>query len=112
LPSLRRSVVYVHITDVVIDHAGFRDPVVQGPKVDRNLRLLELELAEKPEDTFVLYNLGAVKLTQGQSAEALELFRRSLAHAQPGDNLVRKLHALVTRGHQQLGQRTEALASG
>jgi glycosyltransferase involved in cell wall biosynthesis/Flp pilus assembly protein TadD len=111
LLAVRRSGGDVRHTDIVIDHAGFSDAVTQGPKVDRNLLLLELELAEHPDDAFVLYNLGAVKITQGQATEALELFRRSLMHSQPGDVLVRKLHALIVRAHSELGQATEALAA-
>jgi glycosyltransferase involved in cell wall biosynthesis len=111
LLSARRSGADVCHTDIVIDHAGFSEAVTQRPKVDRNLRLLELELAEHPDDAFVLYNLGAVKITQGHAAEALELFRRSLAHSQPGDVLVRKLHALIVRAHGELGQASEALAA-
>ncbi len=93
----------------MIDHVGFSEAGVQGPKVDRNLRLLELERAEQPNDSFILYNLGAVRLTQSQSAEALDLFRGSLRNAQPNDVLVRKLHSLIARAHYQLGQKAEAL---
>jgi glycosyltransferase involved in cell wall biosynthesis len=111
LLAVRQSGGDVRFTDIVIDHAGFCEPEVQGPKVDRNLRLLELELGEHPDDSFVLYNLGAVKLTQGRTDEALKLLRKSLANARPGDVLIRKLHALVTRAHLDLGQQGEALAA-
>jgi len=111
LLAVRRSGGDVRLTDIVIDHAGFNDAEVQGPKVDRNLRLLELELAEHPNDAFVLYNLGAVRLTQGQSAEALDLLHRSLKHSEPSNGLVRKLHALIARANHQLGQKAEALTA-
>jgi glycosyltransferase involved in cell wall biosynthesis/Tfp pilus assembly protein PilF len=111
LLSVRRSGGDVRHTGIVIDHVGFSEPATQGPKVDRNLRLLEMELAERPNDSFVLFNLGAVKLTQGMAAEALGLFRRSLACAKPGDVLVRKLHALITRAYTEMGQPDQALAA-
>jgi glycosyltransferase involved in cell wall biosynthesis/predicted Zn-dependent protease len=109
LLAVRRTGGDLRPTGIVIDHVGFIEPAVQGPKVERNLRLLRLELAERPNDPFVLYNLGAVALTQGQTEEALRFLRRSLEHSQPGDTLVRKLYALLARGHQQLGQQDEAL---
>jgi glycosyltransferase involved in cell wall biosynthesis/Tfp pilus assembly protein PilF len=109
LLAVRRTGGELRRTDIVIDHVGFADLALQGPKVERNLRLLQLELAERPNDPFILYNLGAVALTQGQTAEALRFLRSSLEHSQPGDTLVRKLYALLTRGHQQLGQQEEAL---
>jgi glycosyltransferase involved in cell wall biosynthesis/predicted Zn-dependent protease len=111
LPAIRRAGGDIVVTDIVIEHTGFRDPAIQGPKVDRNLRLLELELADRPGDAFVLYNLGSVKMTQGHGAEALEYFGRSLANLAPSDHLARKLHALRARTLQQLGRRDEVLAA-
>ncbi|HYV38483.1 MAG TPA: glycosyltransferase [Gemmataceae bacterium] len=99
------------LTDIVIDHAGYSDPPVQGSKVDRNRRLLELELKEHPDDAFVLYNLGAVRLTQERCMEALELFQRSLNQSQPDNALVRKLYALMTRAHHKLGCKDEAMTA-
>jgi glycosyltransferase involved in cell wall biosynthesis/Tfp pilus assembly protein PilF len=111
LPAIRRAGGDVCVTDIVIDHTGFRESAIQGPKVDRNLRLLEIELAERPGDAFVLFNIGSIRMTQGRGEEALNYFRRSLAHSQPSDNLVRKLYALIARTHHQLRQWDEALAA-
>jgi hypothetical protein len=79
--------------------------------VERNLRLLRMEIEEHPDDAFVLYNLGAVLLTQNQAAEGLVHLRRSLERSQRGDNLVPKLHALITRCHHQLGEKEQALGA-
>src|SRR5205823_4036014 len=75
LPGLRELGAAVGQTNVVIEHVGFAEPALQGPKVDRNWRLLQLELKEHPDDTFVLYNLGAVAMTQGRLEEALGYFQ-------------------------------------
>jgi tetratricopeptide (TPR) repeat protein len=111
LPAVRRHGGEVVPTDVVIEHAGFADPAVQGPKVDRNLRLLELELAEHPDDPFVLYNLGAVALTSGHHDKALDYLRRSQDRSRPGDSIARKLHALMARAHYEAGRPDDALAA-
>src|SRR5262249_28293850 len=103
LPGLRRFGADVRRTGIIIEHAGFADPATQGPKVERNLRLLRQELAERPEDPFVLYNLGAVALTQGQTAEALGLLERSLRGLSSGDSLEHKVYVLLIRGHQEMG---------
>src|SRR5262249_34325222 len=92
-----------------LEHFGFHDPAVQGAKVERNLRLLRLEAAERPDDTFVLFNLASVHLGSGRPAEALPLLRRYLALSPPGDTVLNKVHALVGRAHHQLGQPAEAL---
>jgi glycosyltransferase involved in cell wall biosynthesis len=110
LLSLRAFGTQVQQTDIIIEHVGFAEAALQGAKVDRNLRLLELELAEHPDDTFVLYNLGAVAMTQGRTGEALGYFEQCIDKAEPGDNLLPKVHALVTRCRQQEGRRDLALA--
>ena len=105
LLSVRRSGGDVSLTDIVIDHVGFSDPQTQGPKVEHSLHCLELELKEHPEDSFVLYNLGAVRLTQGQNALAIELFRRSMALRDLATlfsaNFTRSWFALITKWVKQ-----------
>jgi len=110
LPSRRQHGAVMHSTDIVITHRGYADPPVQPPKLERNLRLLKLALAETPDDPFVLYNLGALYLTQGNVPEALILLRRGLEWSHPRDNLVPKLHFLITCALHQLGEREQALA--
>lgn len=110
LPSLRQHGAEVRPTDIVIDHVGFAEPTLQGHKVERNLRLLHLELEEHPDDSFVLFNLGAVALTQGRHADALTYLEQSLQHTQPQDSVTPKLHALLVRCHRELGHKDEALA--
>ncbi len=111
LPAVRRQGGDLRHTEVVIAHSGFADPATQQSKIARNLRLLEQELADAPDDAFVLYNLGAVAGTDGRPAQALDYLRRSLAQSRPGDTLIGKLHALIVRTHHQQGQRNEALAA-
>jgi glycosyltransferase involved in cell wall biosynthesis len=93
LPGLRALGADVSPTDIVIDHVGFAEPEAQGPKVDRNLRLLELEIQEHPNDSFVVYNLGSVALTQGKLDKALQCFNRCL-ELPPIETLRPKVYAL------------------
>ncbi len=111
LPAIRRAGGELRTTDIVIEHSGFLDPAIQGPKVERNLWLLELENEEHPHDPFVLFNLAAVYVSQGRNAEALSLLRESLKLSHPDDTIAPKLFALLTRTHHQLGQPPEALAA-
>src|SRR5262249_28400595 len=50
LPSVRRLGGEVRPTSIVIAHTGFADPTTQRSKAERNLRLLEQELTERPDD--------------------------------------------------------------
>ena len=110
LISIRQSGGVLSPTDIVIHHSGFADPALQQPKVERNWRLLQLEVQDHPDDPFVLYNLGAVAISRGQHLEALDYLRRSLQKSNPEDTLVPKLYTLLTRGHHQTGQKDEARA--
>lgn len=63
------------------------------------------------DDYFVLFNLGAVAMTQGSMDDAIHYLCQSLARTQPTDSLVPKIHALLTRSHSQAGNAKEALAA-
>lgn len=111
LPGLRTLGAEVRPTEIVIEHVGFEDPALQRPKVDRNLRLLKLEIEDNPDDTFVLYNLGAVAITQNRYEEAIEYLERCLNLSRPDDHLLAKVHSLIARGYHQLGKLPDALVA-
>src|SRR5207248_2969218 len=48
LPTLRAAGVDVRWADVRIDHVGYADPALRRRKLDRDVRLLRLELADRP----------------------------------------------------------------
>jgi tetratricopeptide (TPR) repeat protein len=111
LPSIRRAGHEVRFTDIAITHTGYEDPALRGRKTQRNLRLLELEIAEQPDHPFTLFNLGWAYQDLGRITEAIPLLRRSLARSQPGDSIIRKAYTLLVQGHRQLGKGREALAA-
>jgi GT2 family glycosyltransferase/predicted Zn-dependent protease len=110
LPAIRRAGGDVRWSDVVIHHTGYQDPALRRKKLERDLRILHREQAERPDHPFVLFNLGQVYQELGRPAEALPLFRRSLERSSPTDSIVRKLYALLAQGHRQLRQTDRALA--
>src|SRR5262249_5637831 len=95
LPAVRRHGHADRWRDVVIQRTGYQDPALRARKLQRDLRLLERDQAEKPDDPFTLFNLGQVYQELGRTAEAIPLFRRSLQRSQPADSIVRKLYALL-----------------
>jgi tetratricopeptide (TPR) repeat protein len=110
LPAIRKLGGEVRWADVTIQHAGYQDPALRGRKLQRDLRLLELDRLERPHDPFTLFNLGSVYQELGRHAEALPLLQRSLELSHPHDSIVRKLYALLVQSHRSLGQPDEALA--
>ncbi len=111
LPALRRANVPVRWTDLTVRHTGYSDRALRARKLVRDARILRDELDERPDDPFVLFNLGAIAIERQEWREALGLLRRSLAGSAPTDSITRKLYALVARAHQMLHEPREALAA-
>ncbi len=110
LLSLRRAGHRLDWTDVAIRHWGYQESTLSAAKLERNLRLLRLQQAERPDDPVTLYHLGLALGQQGRVAEAVPLLRRSLERTPPDYSTRPKLYAVLSRGLQRLGQRKEALA--
>jgi glycosyltransferase involved in cell wall biosynthesis/SAM-dependent methyltransferase len=109
LPALERTGSVQRFTDLVIEHAGYEEPTLYRQKQERNLRLLERQNAEQPDDSLTLYNLGLTCQVLGRTHEALAYWRRSLQLARPTFSWVRKLYAFLAGCHRELGQQDEAL---
>jgi len=109
LPSLRLTGAKVHFSDVEIQHVGYIDPEVHARKLQRNLRLLNMELAECPNDPFILFNLGGAYGELQRPREALPMLVHSLQLSHPDDSIVRKLYSMIANCHRKLGQPAEAL---
>jgi glycosyltransferase involved in cell wall biosynthesis/tetratricopeptide (TPR) repeat protein len=111
LPAVRRLGGELRFTDIQVQHTGYLDPELRARKRERDLRLLLLEYAELPEHPFTLFNLGMTYLDLQYPSLALPLLERSLAHSEPGDSIVRKLHYLIVQCHRRMEKREEALAA-
>jgi glycosyltransferase involved in cell wall biosynthesis/tetratricopeptide (TPR) repeat protein len=109
LPALRARLVPVVFSDVVIQHTGYQDPALRGRKLQRDLRLLQLELRDHPEHPFALFNLGSIYQELGQHELALDALQRSLAGSRPDDSIVRKLFALIAVQQRLLGRHSDAI---
>ncbi|MCS6852345.1 MAG: glycosyltransferase [Gemmataceae bacterium] len=110
LPSIARLGGSVQSSDVVIHHVGYQTAADSRRKHERNLRLLQLDLAEAPNNPFTLFNLGWTLQVLGRYREAIPYLRQGLALAPPHEPMVRKLCAVLVLCHEQLGEVAEALA--
>jgi tetratricopeptide (TPR) repeat protein len=107
-PALRRAGHHLRFTDIAIMHTGYTDAALRSKKLERNLRLLQLEIAERPDDRFTLFNLGRSYADLGRCAEAIPLLQRSLQHSNNADSITPRLYSILTRCHRRLGQFDEA----
>jgi glycosyltransferase involved in cell wall biosynthesis len=109
LPALKRAGIPVCWTDLVVRHTGYTDPALRARKLDRDMRILLTELRDRPEDPFVLFNLGAIAVERQDWRAALGHLTSSLARSAPSDSITRKLYALIARVHQMIGDSRAAL---
>jgi glycosyltransferase involved in cell wall biosynthesis len=111
LPALRRAGVTVRWSDVTVRHTGYADKALRLRKLARDEAILLAELKERPEDPFILFNLGSIAVERQDWRIALSHLTRSLEGSAPTDSITRKLHALIARSHQMLGETERALAA-
>ena len=112
LPAIRRAGGTVAWTKVYVVHSG-SDPSAeaQDRKRRRDLHLLHLELRERPQHPFTLFNLGMTYVDGGRFEEAEEFLRRSLRHSNLEESHLRKVYALLVCTQSQLGRRDDALST-
>jgi glycosyltransferase involved in cell wall biosynthesis len=111
LPALKRAGVPVRWTDLTVRHTGYVDRGLRRKKLERDARILAEELVERPNDPFVLFNLGAIGVEMCEWRRGLDYLQRSLRLSAPTDSITRKLFALIARSHQMLGETTQALSA-
>jgi GT2 family glycosyltransferase/tetratricopeptide (TPR) repeat protein len=110
LASVHRAGGRVLWTDVVIDHTGYQHEEARKGKLARNLRLLEMDAAERPDDPYTLFNLGWTSLDLGRAEVAVTHLARSLELCSKGDfSITRKLYHLLSCAQLSLGRRPAAL---
>jgi glycosyltransferase involved in cell wall biosynthesis len=108
MPAQRAAGIPVRWTDLVVRHTGYVDVALRARKLARDRRILLEELKDRPEEPFILFNLGAIAVERKDWHAALEYLGRSLANSAPSDSIARKLFALIARAHQMLGESAAA----
>jgi len=107
-PCLESLHYTIYRADVNIFHVGYQDPAVVERKHERNLRILQRERADRPDDAFVLFNLGLTCQGMARWQESLAFYLGSLQRVRPGEYFERKLYAMTAKVSRQLGQTAEA----
>ncbi len=104
LSSIRSAGGDVAWTDIYVLHSGAdQSPAGRKKKFDRDLRLLQLDLQDRPDHPFVLFNLGMTFNDMQSHAAAVHWLRRSLAFSLPDESHVRKAYALLIQSLIALG---------
>jgi glycosyltransferase involved in cell wall biosynthesis len=111
LPAIKRAGHAIRFGDVTITDIGYTNPAQVNNKLERNLRLLHLDLAERPNDPFTLFNLGWTYADLGRTNDAIPLLHRSLLNSQHVNSITPKLYSLLALCHLRLGQFEQAWAA-
>lgn len=97
IPAIRRAGGEVSFTDLHVVHSGSdHSPQTRARKLERDYRILELDLAERPDHPFVLFNLGMTYADDDKYDKAVEYLNRCLEVSSPRESHVRKAYALLT----------------
>ncbi|MBX3117428.1 MAG: glycosyltransferase [Fimbriimonadaceae bacterium] len=90
-------------------HSGYdTSEAGQAKKRERDEHLLKLDLAERPDHPFVLFNLGMTAHYTGAHEEAVEWFKNCLEHSRDEESHVRKAYALYGASLRILERNDEA----
>lgn len=73
----------VYQSNVRIDHHGYADPALHRLKLERNLRVLEMECAAGVVDPIVVFDMGRTFAGLGRLDEALDCLRGYLTQQDP-----------------------------
>ncbi|HWB08685.1 MAG TPA: glycosyltransferase [Pirellulales bacterium] len=109
VPSIQRLGGATRSSDVVVQHVGYGEARLRRAKLDRDLRLLALDLAERPDDPLVLFHLGWTHWLLGEARAALPVLERARQLAPPALAVVTKLYPLLVRCARQVGAGDAAL---
>jgi tetratricopeptide (TPR) repeat protein len=107
MPAVVRAGGRIAWADVRIEHSGYDDPEVRRGKLERDLRLLHLELAERPDRPFALFNLGMTLAGLGEQDAAADALKRCLAAADGEETYLPNAYAFLISGQLQ-GRRLDA----
>jgi glycosyltransferase involved in cell wall biosynthesis len=109
LPAIRRVGGRLAWTDVFVVHSGY-DHTAEGQKrkIDRDLRLLHLELKERPHHPFTLFNLGMTYSNIGQHDEAIGYLQQSIDRSQSAESHLAKTYALLAFSLKESGRLDQA----
>ncbi|HXT60763.1 MAG TPA: glycosyltransferase family 2 protein [Pirellulales bacterium] len=93
--SASRSGAILKRTDIAILHSGYDDDLVRRHKIARNLRLLELQNAEQPNNPHTLFYLGMTYAMAERTVDAIPCLYHSLELLPPRSPFRPRGHLLL-----------------
>ena len=112
LGSLRKLGGQISRCNAVVLHSGYdTSEEGQAKKRERDEKLLKLDLEERPNHPFALFNLGMTAHFCGDHKNAITWLKKSIHASQPGESHLRKAYALLAASQKALGEPGVALST-
>lgn len=109
VPSIQAAGGRIVRAEPVITHTGYRDNAFAKSKLERNLRLVELDLVDRPNDIFSMFYRGATLTELGRYAEAAVTLSMCLPFVDPTSDMARSLATCLTHSLREEGRTWDAL---
>jgi hypothetical protein len=112
-PAIRALGLPLKVSRAKVQHANAdRSPEADAARMQRNLRLLQLDAAERPDDPFVLSNLGKTYLYLPDGPlKAVEYLQRSLERFEPGTSTRLNAYLFLGQAYAWCGKGDTELAT-
>jgi hypothetical protein len=112
-PAIKRLGFKLVTSQLTVRHANAdRSSEGNAKRNERNLRLLSLDLADRPDDPFVLMNLGLAYLHRpGCLPAAVEYTERSIERFQPGSPARVNAHLVLATAYRRMDDKEGELAT-
>jgi hypothetical protein len=110
-PALQRAGVSFRASSATVRHSlADRSAAGDARRIERNLRLLQLDLADRPNDPAVLLNLGMTHLYHPDGLpQAIEYTRQSLKGLAPGSPTLLNAYLVLSEAHLRNGDISAAI---
>jgi tetratricopeptide (TPR) repeat protein len=104
LPAIRCRGGDIEWSDLQVVHSGSdQSSAGRKRKQERDLRILLLELAERPRHPFTLFNLGMTYADIGDHVQAIPFLQSSIEQSSLNDSHLRKAYSLLVNSYIQSG---------
>ncbi len=96
-------------TDLYVVHSGYDySPEGQKHKRERDLRIIDLDIADRPTHPFPRFNKGMTHHHLRNFDLAIEALEKSLSLSKPHESTVRKIYAMLASCHLERGEAQRA----
>ena len=110
LPAIRRQGNSVAFAEIHVVHSGsMQTEEIRKRKLERDFRILQLDIERFPDHPFVLFNLGMTYEDSGNFQQAEECLLKSIRFANEEESHLRKAWALLISCQRQQGKMQSAI---